>query len=212
MRTCSRICAIILLVFCARAEPASATPITFTLNTVFSGTSLNQSVLSATFGETTLNGTAGVLLTMSMSSDVLYGMEYVQLWGFNLDPTLTPRRPVYVGGSSASVALGSRSFGGGGFYDIWFVFGSFALEGGDQSEWFLPGLVPENFLFLSEVSDPSIGTFYTAAYEGYHRYWVGDRDVDPAPPIPEPITVLLTGGGLVAVSFAVRRRRGRGSR
>jgi hypothetical protein len=204
MKRIAGICLLLLLI----GAPSSAETITFSfVNPAFSGTSPGGGTpwLTATFTDVT----GGVQLTMTVGT--LLPSEFVEVWGFNIDPDLTLTKPTNTGGQNASVDVSPPpiKFDGDGYYDIAFSFPT-AQSGdrfvsGDTSVWFFSGLTAADFLFLSAPGGGQ-GVYYTAAHvqgiaDAPGGGWIAGTVV------PEPLSALLVGAGLTLSSLVRWRRR-----
>ena len=209
--------AIVLFGIVALTLPAYAAPITFNYSSEFSGGTAPAGTspwITATF-----ESISATQVKLTFSGANLVGSEKVGEWDFNFNPTKTLANLAiaYVSGTAAnSVSKGVNAYkaDGDGYYDIEFSFPTSGdtFGAGDLAVYTLTlaaGLVPEDFKFLSDPSGGA-GPFYSAAHvqsigtAGGSGWVSGDPSTGVL--VPEPVTMILLGLGLLGVGIAVRKR------
>ena len=186
------------LVEAFNATIAANVPGSVTINSVeFTNTSnlLGQAFVGALGGNSTTSGDAsydtllnsfnfggGTSTTIDIggAGGLSIGSSYlVQVWYTDLRGTT--RNMIFGDGAGNTVTLNQRGERLGQF-----AIGQFVADGGTQTL----SLATNGFGFLN------------AHITGYQI-----RTNEPPPPLPEPATLLLMGGGLLGLGFAVTRRR-----
>jgi hypothetical protein len=199
------------LAFMVVASTTQADPpnLTIELWHEFSGAqtpSGTEPFLVATFQQTGLDE-----VTLTMDSYLQGPTEFVDVWDFNVDPTIAGLSVAYLSGVMAkTVGIAEDSFkaDGDGYFDIQFDFANgppsnrFGPQGGIQSvyEFSATGLTPWSFNFLSLGEGNSPDGLLTAAHIegiGEGSGWITN---------PAPGSSLLAVMGLGVIALVGKRR------
>jgi len=218
----------------AAAIPAAATPVTYNLDSEYSGSwsgaqppEGDQEVFGPWLIATIDDVDSGVLLTMTANN--LVGSEKIVRWYFNIDPQLDLNGLVFdyalpsadpvasTGPAAKRIKIGANRYSAanGGRYDLLFDFpnGRNTFTAGEEVSYLVSytgdgSFSKESFAFSSENSSLSL---YTAAHvsgigaNSEYSGWIAPSG--PAP-VPEPATMVLFGSGLIAlVGFGRKRLR-----
>jgi len=189
--------------------PSQGATITYNLDYVFSGATPANSApwLRVTFEDVA----GGVQLTMedlNLAAGEFLGKEAFDL---NIDPNLTVAALGinWVSGRVADiVSKGEDAFkaDGDGFYDILFGFNEGnRFVAGDTSVYLLTlaGITANSFAFESTPGGGA-GVYFAASHVqgiGCDSGWIG-----ASTPVPEPLTLLLVGSGLIPF-IRLRKKR-----
>ena len=200
------------------AYPVGATTLTFDYNFTFSGTDPGGTPpwLTATFDDQ--GGSGSVNLTMTAAN--LTGSEFISKWYFNLNPALNPALLTlsHVSGDTASsISKGVDAFkaDGDGYYDLLFSFPTSDNQNrfgaGESSVYTISGissLTADDFDFTS-VPGGGAGVYQAASHVQSIDAACDENSGWIAPGgstnVPEPLSIILLGLGLVAVAGMGRR-------
>ena len=201
---------VVLLAIVTFALPLSA--LQMTLDVPFDGT------VPSGFPTVTITQDGANQVLVSMSTFPLSGTEFVSEWSFNVnlaDPTILTFG--YVSGiavSSIGTGLDAFKADGDGFYDIIFNYPTsnsgparFVADNTSVYRIMATGLTVADFEVGSVGGNK--GSFYSATHvqakaDG-SSVWLG-ADEYTTVLIPEPVTMILLGLGLLGLGIAVRKR------
>lgn len=223
-------CAAIALGAFSFAASAQATIVSYNLDFEFSGGDEPEGPppwMTVSFDDG--GGTGSVLLTISTAGLVeqeIAEAVYLNFDTANFDVTqlvFTPGGANTAVASSISLGVDAFKADGDGWYDILVDYppppgnGATLLGAGETVTYTitLAGITADSFDFLSTPGGGN-GVFHAAAHilridstagENAGSGWIGDTNGPPPPEIPEPMTMLLFGTGLVGLAGARRRMR-----